>query len=46
MALDADQNGRTDLLLFTKDKPMTMLYASDDGFESKCTGGEEFHLGG
>jgi len=32
MALDADQNGRTDLLLFTRDKPMTMLYAEEDGF--------------
>jgi hypothetical protein len=33
VALDADQNGRTDLLLFTRDKPMTMLYAGEEGFE-------------
>jgi hypothetical protein len=33
MALDADQDGRTDLLLFTREKPMTMLAATDDGFE-------------
>ncbi|MCH7545917.1 MAG: VCBS repeat-containing protein [Planctomycetes bacterium] len=33
IALDADQNGRTDLLLFTRDKPMIMLYAGEDGFE-------------
>jgi hypothetical protein len=33
VALDADQDGRTDLLLFTRDKPMTMLYSGDDGFE-------------
>ncbi|MCZ6836149.1 MAG: VCBS repeat-containing protein, partial [Planctomycetota bacterium] len=33
IALDADQDGRTDLLLFTRDKPMTMLYATDEGFE-------------
>lgn len=31
--LDADQDGRTDLLLFTRDKPMTMLRATDEGFE-------------
>jgi hypothetical protein len=31
--LDADQDGFTDLLLFTRDKPMTMLRASGDGFE-------------
>jgi hypothetical protein len=30
--LDADQDGRTDLLLFTRDKPMMMLRASDEGF--------------
>jgi hypothetical protein len=30
---DADQDGRTDLLLFTRDKPMTMLHATDIGFE-------------
>ncbi len=33
LALDADQDGRTDLLLFTRDKPMTMLYAGATGFE-------------
>ncbi len=41
LALDADQDGRTDLLLFTRDKPMMMLYATDDGFkltESKDMG--------
>ncbi len=41
IALDADQDGRTDLLLFTRDKPMTMLYAGDEGFvltESKDMG--------
>ncbi len=41
LALDADQNGRTDLLVFTPDKPMTMLYADDDGYtlmESKDMG--------
>jgi hypothetical protein len=39
--LDADQDGHTDLLLFTRDKPMTMLRASEDGFtllESKEMG--------
>ncbi len=30
--LDADQDGRMDLLLFTRDKPMKMLHAEDDGF--------------
>jgi hypothetical protein len=30
IGLDADQDGKTDLLLFTRDKPMTMLLASDD----------------
>ncbi|MHC4414525.1 MAG: FG-GAP repeat domain-containing protein [Planctomycetota bacterium] len=41
LALDADQDGRTDLLLFTRDKPMTMLHAGADGFglmESKDMG--------
>ena len=33
IAIDADQNGRTDLLLFTPDKPMTMIYGGVDGFE-------------
>ena len=33
IAIDADQNGRMDLLLFTRDKPMTMLYAGENGFE-------------
>jgi len=32
VALDADQDGLTDLLLFTREKPMTMLRATDDGF--------------
>ncbi|MEM7229005.1 MAG: VCBS repeat-containing protein [Planctomycetota bacterium] len=39
--LDADQDGRTDLLLFTRDKPMTMLQADSNGFtlrESKDMG--------
>ncbi len=39
--LDADHDGRTDLLLFTRDKPMTMLHAEEDGFvltESKDMG--------
>ncbi|MAB73240.1 MAG: hypothetical protein CMJ54_12130 [Planctomycetaceae bacterium] len=30
--VDADQDGRTDLLVFTADKPMMMLRAGDDGF--------------
>ncbi len=30
--LDADQDGQMDLLLFTRDKPMKMLHAEDDGF--------------
>ncbi|MHC4946671.1 MAG: FG-GAP repeat domain-containing protein [Planctomycetota bacterium] len=41
IALDADQDGRADLLLFTRDKPMTMLRAGDEGFvltESKDMG--------
>jgi hypothetical protein len=41
VALDADQDGRTDLLLFTRDKPMMMLHAGEDGFtltESKDMG--------
>ena len=41
LALDADQDGKTDLLLFTPDKPMTMLRSSEDGFklmESKDMG--------
>ncbi|MCA9296654.1 MAG: VCBS repeat-containing protein, partial [Phycisphaerales bacterium] len=39
--LDADQDGQTDLLLFTPDKPMTMLHATSEGFslrESKDMG--------
>jgi hypothetical protein len=31
--LDADQDGRTDLLLFTEDRPMTVLRGTDDGFD-------------
>lgn len=41
VALDADQDGKTDLLLFTRDKPMTMLRSTEDGFkvlESKDMG--------
>lgn len=32
LGIDADQDGRRDILLFTPDKPMTMLRATDDGF--------------
>lgn len=32
-AHDADQDGRVDLLLFTRDKPMKMLYATEEGFD-------------
>lgn len=32
IALDADQDGRTDLLLFTRDRPMVMLHNTEDGF--------------
>ncbi len=41
LALDADQDGKTDLLLLTRDKPMTMVRATDDGYkllESKDMG--------
>lgn len=42
LALDADQDGRTDLLLLTRDKPMTMIKAEADGkfklLESKDMG--------
>lgn len=42
MALDADQDGLTDLLLFTRDRPMTMLQAIGEGefklLESKDMG--------
>jgi hypothetical protein len=41
VAIDADQDGKTDLLLFTPDKPMTMLRAAEEGFklmESKDMG--------
>ncbi len=42
LALDADQDGLTDLLLLTRDKPMTMIKAESDGkfklFESKDMG--------
>jgi len=41
LALDADQDGKTDLLLLTRDKPMTMLHAEEKGFkllESKDMG--------
>jgi hypothetical protein len=33
VALDADQDGRTDLLLFTRDRPMVMLHNQEDGFK-------------
>jgi len=33
IAFDADQDGKTDLLLLTRDKPMKMLHATEDGFE-------------
>jgi len=33
IGIDADQNGLTDLLLLTRDKPMTMLYHAEEGFE-------------
>jgi hypothetical protein len=33
VAFDADQDGRVDLLLLTRDKPMMMLQATGDGFE-------------
>ncbi|HMN95288.1 MAG TPA: VCBS repeat-containing protein [Phycisphaerales bacterium] len=41
LALDADQDGRTDLLLFTPERPMTMLRSGPEGFtilESKDMG--------
>lgn len=42
LAIDADQDGHTDLLLFTPEKPMTMLHAQADGsfklIESKDMG--------
>jgi len=41
VALDADRDGNVDLLLFTADKPMTMLRAGTDGYtplESKDMG--------
>ena len=33
VAFDADQDGKVDLLLLTRDKPMMMLQATDEGFE-------------
>lgn len=39
--LDANQDGRTDLVLLTRDKPMTLVERTDDGFvvrESKDMG--------
>ncbi len=33
IGFDADQDGKTDLLLLTRDKPMKMLHATDDGFD-------------
>jgi hypothetical protein len=41
LGIDADQDGLTDLLLLTRDKPMTMIRATADGFklmESKDMG--------
>lgn len=41
VALDADQDGKTDVLLLTGDKPMMMLHAEESGFklrESKDMG--------
>lgn len=41
VGLDADQDGRTDLLLLTRDKPMQMLQRGEEGFvlrESKDMG--------
>ncbi|MBC8202404.1 MAG: VCBS repeat-containing protein [Planctomycetes bacterium] len=32
VAFDADQNGNVDLLILTRDKPMMMLQATDEGF--------------
>jgi hypothetical protein len=32
LAFDADQDGRMDLLLLTRERPMKMLQATDDGF--------------
>ncbi|MBC8201088.1 MAG: VCBS repeat-containing protein [Planctomycetes bacterium] len=32
IGFDADQDGKTDLLLLTRDKPMKMLHATEDGF--------------
>lgn len=37
VALDANQDGLTDLLLFTRDKPMTMLRANPDGEDDAFT---------
>lgn len=31
--LDADQDGRTDILLFTDDRPMVMIRNTEDGYE-------------
>ncbi|TVQ53485.1 MAG: VCBS repeat-containing protein [Phycisphaerales bacterium] len=30
--IDADQDGRTDLLLLTRDRPMVMVHAGEDGY--------------
>jgi len=32
MGFDADQDGNTDLLILTRDKPMKLVHATDDGF--------------
>ena len=33
LGFDADQDGRTDLLVLTRDKPMKLVHATDDGFD-------------
>ena len=33
IGFDADQDGNTDLLLLTRDKPMKLLHATEDGFK-------------
>ena len=33
IGFDADQDGRTDLLILTRDKPMKLIHATEDGFE-------------
>ncbi|MBC8309497.1 MAG: VCBS repeat-containing protein [Phycisphaerales bacterium] len=33
LGFDADQDGRTDLLVLTRDKPMKLIIAAEDGFD-------------